>query len=137
MVPLENRKNQKLRASAPCALGVGFRGKKSVIKSMGSRGGRRQCARKPLPKTTNRYESVRWDDLWRRLYLHAVKLTRGINTVNDCGVSAEDLVEETLMKFWKFPERLGVAREQAPARVPRRGLGESIHPTHPAREKSG
>jgi DNA-directed RNA polymerase specialized sigma24 family protein len=55
----------------------------------------------------NRYESVQWEDVWRRLYLHAVKLTRGMNTVIDCGVSADDLVEETLMKFWQSPNGLG------------------------------
>jgi DNA-directed RNA polymerase specialized sigma24 family protein len=65
----------------------------------------------------NRYESVQWGDLWRRLYLHAVKLTRGMNTVIDCGVSAEDLVEETLMKFWKSPNGLGWRENKGPLHI--------------------
>jgi DNA-directed RNA polymerase specialized sigma24 family protein len=62
----------------------------------------------------NRYESVQWEDLWRRLYLHAVKLTRGMNTVIDCGVSADDLVAETLMKFWQSPNGLGWRENKGP-----------------------
>jgi DNA-directed RNA polymerase specialized sigma24 family protein len=65
----------------------------------------------------NRYESVDWTDLWRRLYLHAVKLTRGINTVIDCGVSADDLVEDTLMKFWRSPNGLGWRENKGPLHV--------------------
>jgi DNA-directed RNA polymerase specialized sigma24 family protein len=64
--------------------------------------------------SNNRYESVQWEDLWRRLYLHAVKLTRGINMVIDCGVSADDLVEETLMKFWRSPNGLGWRESKGP-----------------------
>lgn len=58
-----------------------------------------------IPK--NRYESIDWVDLWRRLYLHAAKLTGGMNTVIDCGVSAEDLVQDTVKKFWQSPNGLG------------------------------
>lgn len=73
------------------------------------------CWRVAIPKS--RYESVDWADLWRRLYLHAVKLTRGINTVIDCGVSADDLVEETLMKFWQSPNGLGWRESRGPLHV--------------------
>jgi DNA-directed RNA polymerase specialized sigma24 family protein len=58
-----------------------------------------------IPK--NRYESIDWADLWRRLYLHAAKLTGGVNTVIDCGVSAEDLVQDTMKKFLQSPNGLG------------------------------
>jgi len=39
--------------------------------------------------------------------LHALKLTRGINAVIDCGVSADDLVQETIQKFLQSPNALG------------------------------
>ena len=57
--------------------------------------------------SNSRYGTTDWDDLWRRLYLHAAKLTSGINAVIDCGVSADDLVQETLEKFLRSPNGLG------------------------------
>jgi len=83
----------------------------------------------------NRYESVDWADLWRRLYLHAVKLTRGINTVIDCGVSADDLVEETLIKFWRSPNGLGWRESEGPLHVFLGRILENSFIDHIRREK--
>lgn len=55
----------------------------------------------------SRYDSVDWQDLWRRLRLYACVLIGGMNVVVDCGVSADDLVAETIEKFLNSPNGLG------------------------------
>lgn len=40
-----------------------------------------------------------------------------MNTVIDCGVSADDLVEETLLKFWRSPNGLGWRESKGPLHV--------------------
>lgn len=54
----------------------------------------------------SRYYSVDWQDLWRRLRLYACVLTGGMNVVVDCGISADDLVAETMDKFLSSPNSL-------------------------------
>ena len=46
-----------------------------------------------------------------------MKLTRGIATVIDCGVSADDLVEETLVKFFRSPNGLGWKESKGPLHI--------------------
>lgn len=59
------------------------------------------------PIAKNRYQRIDWDGVWRKLYVYAVKLVRGADVVIDCGVSAEDLVSETLKAFFDSPNGLG------------------------------
>lgn len=86
-----------------------------------------------IPK--NRYESIDWADLWRRLFLHAVKLTGGLNTVIDCGVSADDLVAETMNKFLQSPNGLGWRESKGSLPVFLGAILENCFIDHVRREK--
>jgi DNA-directed RNA polymerase specialized sigma24 family protein len=55
----------------------------------------------------NRYQEIDWESLYKRLFLRAVALVGGADLVIDCGVSAEDLVNETLEEFFGSPDGLG------------------------------
>jgi DNA-directed RNA polymerase specialized sigma24 family protein len=55
----------------------------------------------------SRFTSKDWEDLWRRLILEAALLMSGLEVSVDCGVSAQDLVEETLDAFLQSPNALG------------------------------
>jgi DNA-directed RNA polymerase specialized sigma24 family protein len=67
--------------------------------------------------TKNRYQGIDFEDLWRRLYAYAVTLVRGAGVVIDCGVSAEDLVQETLQAFAESPNGLGWRESKGELRV--------------------
>ena len=54
-----------------------------------------------------RFENLNWDRLWKVLRLTAERCTRDGSRTFDCGVSADDLVEETLLAFWESPDALG------------------------------
>lgn len=83
----------------------------------------------------NRYESIDWADLWRRLFLHAAKLTGGVNTVIDCGVSADDLVAETMNKFLQSPNGLGWRESKGTLPVFLGAIMENCFIDHIRREK--
>jgi len=61
-----------------------------------------------------RFAGLDWERLWKVLWLTAVRVTRGSYRTFDCGVSAEDLVEETLLAFWNSPDGLGWKRAKGP-----------------------
>lgn len=65
----------------------------------------------------NRYTSADWEDLWRRLALKAAILMSGLDVSRDCGVSALDLVAETLDAFWQSPNGLGWRENKGPLPV--------------------
>lgn len=52
------------------------------------------------------YEPIDWSLLYKKLYVYAIKLVGSANLVIDCGFSAEDLVNETLLEFWESSDGL-------------------------------
>jgi len=57
--------------------------------------------------TENPYSGVEWEKLWKKLRVYAIALTKSAMAVFDCGISAEDLVSETLAEFFSDPGHLG------------------------------
>ena len=53
------------------------------------------------------YGDVDWERLLKQLHSNAVFLAGGASATFDCGVSAEDLVNETLGAFFADPNALG------------------------------
>jgi DNA-directed RNA polymerase specialized sigma24 family protein len=80
--------------------------KKNVFIRIGY-GSHRQKSSRTALAPPNRYQSVDWADLNRRLRLYARMLIGGLNVVVDCGVSADDLVSETIAEFFQSTNGLG------------------------------
>jgi len=59
-----------------------------------------------------RFENVDWERLLKVLRLTAERAVRDAPPTFDCGVSAEDLVGETLNEFWASENGLGWKREK-------------------------
>lgn len=54
-----------------------------------------------------RYQDVDWDRVYKVLRVAAAKTVGGAYRTFDCGLSAEDLVTETLEEFFDSPDGLG------------------------------
>src|SRR5579862_3852391 len=52
-------------------------------------------------------EQINWERLYKVLRLTAKWATSGAPPSFDCGVSAEDIVGQTLTEFWCSPKKLG------------------------------
>jgi RNA polymerase sigma factor (sigma-70 family) len=59
------------------------------------------------------FEQTDWTKLSKRLLLKATLLTRAGPAVFDCGISAEDLVSETLEQFFESPNALNWSPEKS------------------------
>jgi hypothetical protein len=55
----------------------------------------------------SKFANLDWDRLWKVLRLTAARVTCNGSRTFDCGVSADDLVEQTLLAFWNSPDGLG------------------------------
>jgi len=62
----------------------------------------------------SRFANLDWERLWKVLWLTANRVTRSSLRTFDCGVSADDLVEETLLAFWNSPDGLGWKQSKGP-----------------------
>lgn len=67
--------------------------------------------------TLSDYEKTDWVVLYKRLYVQAIKLAGGAAIVFDCGLSAEDMVNETFEKFFADPKRLGWTKKKGTLEV--------------------
>jgi len=60
-----------------------------------------------LKESSEQLSQIDWPNLWSSLYSYALKLVGGVCVVLNHGISAEDLVEETLLEFFASSNRLG------------------------------
>ena len=60
-----------------------------------------------MKESVEQLSQIDWPKLWDILYSYALRLVGGAFIVLDHGISAEDLVDETLLEFWVSSNRLG------------------------------